>query len=227
MKSLYLLLATCLNTAALADDQTTVRDRVASFLSDYVIGRTQKIDTQGTLEEGGKTYQVDFKATIIWSGLTKTTEGLVFDERREVVQTNTLLDAQGSPVGEPLRQARVVVQRHAVTERRTTGSLVGLTTITENTAEDPTGTGYVTMLEISADGKELYLYQSLAGFVERSLDGVNEQPLALATAATLHLNADGRLITDQTWKFYKVDINRDFARQEIHRFNLTAIETTR
>lgn len=224
MKFRCLLLAALVAPTALADAQLPVRDRVAQFLGDNVVGRIQKIDSQGTIVDGANTYQVDFKATIQWSGLKTTAEGLVLDERREVVQTNTKIDAQGAAVGEPMRHERVVVQRHAVSERRTTQSLVGMTTMLENSEEDPTGSGFVTMIELSADGKELYLYQSLAGFVERSLDGITEQPVAMAMAATMRVDGDGKLVTDQTWKFYKVDINHDFARQEINRFNLTATE---
>lgn len=224
MKITCLLLAFGLSGAALADSQPSLRDRVARFLGENVVGRVQKIDTQGTIVDGENTYKVDFKATVHWENLKTTPEGLVLDERREVVQTNTRIDAQGAPIGEPVRLERVVVQRHAVSERRTTQSLVGLTTVTENTEEDPTGSGFVTMIELSTDGRELYLYQSLAGFVERSLDGITEQPVALATASTMRLDGEGKLVTDQTWKFYRVDVNRDFSRQEINRFNLTATE---
>lgn len=224
MKTLCLLFAFVIVPVAWADNQPSVRDRVTQFLGDNVVGRVQKIDSQGTISDGTNTYKVDFKATIHWSGLKTTAEGLVIDERREVVQTNTKLDAQGAAVGESVRHDRVVVQRHAVSERRSTQSLVGLTTVIENSEEDPTGSGFVTMIELSGDGKELYLYQSLAGFVERSLDGILEHPVSMAIAATLRLDGEGKLVTDQTWKFYKVDVNRDFAKQEINRFNLTATE---
>ncbi len=83
------------------------------------------------------------------------------------------------------------------------------------------------MVEISDDGRELYIYESLAGFSESSLDGKNLYPVATASSATLFVNKDGKLQTDETLKFYKVDVNKDFAREEINRFNLSAIELTR
>lgn len=227
MKLLFLTLTFVAGTSALAQEQFPVRDRVAQYLAANVMGRTQQIDTQGTLSSEGVEYRVDFKAKILWSGLESTPEGLVFLERREIKQTNTRLDQQGSPVGEPVISDRVVVHRYAVSERRTTHSLVGLTTVIENTDEDPTGSGFVTMLEISEDGKELYIYESMAGFVERSLDGVRVEPVSMATSATMYLDGEGKLTTDQTVKFFKVDVNRDFARQEINRFNLSAIELKR
>jgi hypothetical protein len=227
MKLIFSILAFCAGTSALAQEQASVRDRVARFLAANVMGRAQQVETQGTISSDGQDYQVDFKATIRWSGLETTPEGLIFVERREVKQTNTRIDQQGKPIGEPVHSDRTVTHRYAVSERSTTRSLVGLTTVIENSAEDATGSGSITMIEISDDGKELYIYESMAGFVERSLDGVRVEPVSMATAATMYLDAQGKLNTDQTVKFFKVDVNRDFARQEINRFNLSAVELNR
>lgn len=226
-KLLVLILSTWVCTTAYSQAEVSVRDRVATFLTTNVMGRSQLIETQGTMISAGKNFNVDFKATVRWSGLQKTDDGLLFQERREVKQTNIQVDAQGLPISEPVVSERTVVHQYALTERRSTGSLVGLTTVLQNTDEDPTGSGFVTMIEISADQKELYIYESMAGFVERSLDGVNEQPVSIATASTMYLDTNAKLVSDQTIKFYKVDVNKDFAKEEINRFNMTATEISR
>jgi len=43
----------------------------------------------------------------------------------------------------------------------------------------------------------------------------------------LSLNAEGKLVANETMKFYKVDVNRDFAREEFNRFDLTAVESSK
>ncbi len=227
MKFIAMILSGLVSTAVFANSENPVRDRVAKFLEGNVIGRTQEIATEGTLAVEGETVKVDFKAKITWSGLRLTSDGLVFDEHRDIKQTNTKIDGQGNPIGAPVVTDRQVTHHYAVGERRTTRSLVGLTTVSLDTTDAVTGEGYTTMMDMSEDGKELYIYQSMAGFVERSLDGITDIPVSLATSASLYLDQNGKLILDQTVKFYKVDINNDFAREEINRFNLSATEVSR
>ncbi len=199
-----------------------LRDRVATFLKKNVMGRTQTLSTEGTLDADGVSYLVKFQATISWDKLNETEEGLTFQETRDIKQTSTELDKAGKPVGQPINTDREVVREYAL--RPAADLLSGMTTISKNTLEDPTGTGFVTMAELSADDKELYLYESMAGFSEASLDGKNTIPVATSSAATLFLDKNGKLQTHETLKFYKVDVNKDFAREELHRFNLAASE---
>ncbi|MCX6126517.1 MAG: hypothetical protein NTV34_17420 [Proteobacteria bacterium] len=225
MKVAFFLMAALLTASGVeAAEPESVRDRVAQFLESNVIGRTQRSTATGTIKSDGQDYLVEFDATITWSNLQRTESGLVFDEQRDVKQSNTKIDAKGARIGDPIKSDRLVTQRYAVAERKTTNSLVGLTTVTQNTQEDSTGLGFVTMIEISADNKEIYVYQSMAGFAEKSLDGKNLYPVSIASSATISLNKEGHVQTDETIKFYKVDINKDFAREEINRFNISAIE---
>jgi hypothetical protein len=224
ISSLMLSTFSLSSLSAFAAAPESVTDRVAHFLESNVMDRTQSVKTEGTITTEGADYLVKFEAKITWSGLKKTAQGLIFEERRDILQSNTKIDSEGNATGEPTRSDRVVVRQYAVTERQTTHSLVGLTTVLQNSIEDVTSLGFTTMIEISSDDKELYIYESQAGFSEVSLDGINIQPVSTASSATLSVNKDGKLVTDETLKFYKVDINRDFAREEINRFNLTATE---
>jgi hypothetical protein len=224
MKRALLVFALGLNTFSFGATAPSVRDRVFDFLQNKVAGRTQVMDTEGTLTSDGAEYLVQFQASINWGGLRKTAEGLVFEETRDIKQSSTKLDAQGKPVGAPVKADRTIVHQYALSERATTGSLVGIATVTKNTLEDPTGQGFVTMIELSADDKELYLYGSTAGFTEASLDGKNIIPVANAFEATLFQDKHGKLQLNETLKFYKVNVNKDFSRDEIHRFTLSASE---
>jgi len=208
-----------------AAEATATRDRVFQFLDKNVIGRTQQVATEGTIESDGATYQAKFSAVIKFDKLEKTEEGLTFEETRDIKQTTTKRNLAGK--AEEAVSDRVVVIRHAVSERETTKSLVGVSTMTKNTLEDPTGKASVTMIELSTDGKELYVYQSQAGFSEASLDGKTIVPVAHATTATMFLDQAGKLNTNETIKFYKVDINKDFAREELHRFNLSMVQVSK
>jgi len=214
--------ALAFGAVAFAADAPSTRDRVFQFLEKNVMGRTQQLATEGTIEAEGATYQVKFSATIKWDKLEKTEEGLTFEETRDIKQSNIKRGAAGK--AEETVTDRVVVFRHALGERETAKALVGVSNMTKNTLEDPTGKASVTMIELSTDDKELYLYQSLAGFGEASLDGKTIIPVANASEATLSLDAQGKLNTNETIKFYKVDVNKDFAREELHRFNLSAVE---
>lgn len=227
MKLASLILASVLSVAAMAADTSPrpIRDRIHGFLDKNVIGRTQKVVTEGTISDEGNQYLVKFEAKISYAGLQKTEEGLTFDETREIKQTNTKLDKNGKSTAEVISTDRTVVHHYAVAERETTQSLVGLITMTKNTLEDPTGKGAIAMMEISADGKELYLYQSMAGFVEASI-GNSFGPVASAADATFFLDASGKLVTQETLKFYKVNVAKDYAREEISRFNVAATQVT-
>ncbi len=185
MRFFAVVVSALVSTSLLANSETPVRDQIAKFLETNVIDKPLKIETHGTMSSGGETVHVDFVATIKWTGLRRTDQGLVFDEQRDIKQTNTRVDAAGNPVGEPIINDRQVIHHYAVGERRTTKSLVGITTVTLNTNEDPTGEGYTTMIDMSSDGKELYVYQSMSGYIERSIDGVNDIPVSLATSATV------------------------------------------
>ncbi len=224
MKFALFLLASVIGTSIYGSESEPLRDRVAQFLESNVIGRTQRSTATGTIKADGHDYLVEFEATITWSNLQRTESGLVFDEQRDVKQSNTKINANGAPIGKPIKSDRLVSHRYAVSERKTTNSLVGLTTVTTNTQDDSTGLGFVTMIELSPDDKELYVYQSMAGFAERSLDGKNLHPVSTASASTFSRNKEGKFQTDETIKFYKVDINKDFAREEINRFNISAFE---
>lgn len=226
MKLISLILTTLIATNAMASEQKTVRERVAQFFEAKVVGRTQKVSTSGTMTANGENFQIDFSATITWSDLEKTADGFMVSEKRDTKQTSTKLDAQGHTVGKPIATDRTITRRLAVSERQTTNSLVGITTVTLDSGDASTGEGFSTMIEISSDDKEVYIYESLIGFAERSLDGVNFVPVATATAATLYLNEQGKLQTDETVKFYSVDVNHDFTRKEINRFNLSATEVS-
>jgi len=224
MKITSIYLAFLLSLPALAADPGSLRDKVYKFLSNNVMGRAQVIDTEGTLDSEGESYLVRFQATIRWGNLLKTEEGFSFDQLRTIQQSNTKLDKNGKPVGQPVRHDRQVMFHYALGERLTNNSMVGLATMTRNTADDPTGIGFVAMMEISKDDAELYLYESQAGFSEASLDGKSVIPVATASEATLSVNKKGKLELDETLKFYKVDVNKEFAREEFDRFNLNAIE---
>ena len=204
----------------------TLRDNVAQFLQSNVMDRTQLLATEGTMKSGDQVYQVKFNALVTWSGLRLTEEGLVFQQSRQIQQSSVPIDANGKPTGPVLNTDRVVVMQYGLTERQTSKSLVGLAVMTKNTQEDPTGVGSVAMIELSDDGKELYLYESQAGFREGSLDGINLVPMSSASEMTLFVDAKGKLQMNDTMKFYKVDLNRDFVREEIERFNLSATEVT-
>lgn len=210
-------------TAMAAEPQVSVRDRAFQFLDKNMMGRTQQVATEGTLESEGVTYQVKFSATIKWEKLEKTEEGLTFEETRDIKQTSTKPATATAPA-ETIVTDRVVVHRYALAEKQTTKSLVGVATVTKNTLEDPTGKAFITMLELSPDNKEVYLYQSLAGFAEASLDGKTVIAVASASDATFFLDNKGKLQTNETLKFYKVNVNKDFAREEVSRFNLSAFE---
>ena len=134
-------------------DQTSLQDRAFKFLQDNVMGRTQQIVTEGTIKSEGQEYLVKFKAVIKWEGLKKTDNGLVFEQTRDIQQSNTKLE-QGKPVGPAVQKDRVVAFQYALAERATSKSLVGLCTMTKNTLDDPTGKGFVTMVELSDDNKE-------------------------------------------------------------------------
>jgi len=226
MKLLFLFLAIGLSTFSEGVEPPSVRDRVFQFLQKNVIGRTQTLVTDGTIASEGEDFLIDFQATIDWAKLEKTKEGLTFEETRVIKQTSTKIDKAGKPVGPPVNTDRTVVHQYALTERVTTKSLVGLVTITKNTLEDEdsTGKGSVVMIDLSPDDKTLYLFTSMAGFTEASIDGKNIVPVANATEATFFIDAKGKLQTLETVKFYKVDVNKDFARQELSRFNISASE---
>lgn len=227
MKLTAFIFAVGVSVSCLGAEQTTVRDRAYTFLEKNVIGRSQKTTLDGTLNSDGVEYAVHFEATVKWDKLKKTEEGLEFDETRDIKQTSTQLDKAGKPVGTPINTDRVVVHHHALAERATVKALMGVTNVTANSLEDPTGKAFVTMAELSPDDKELYLYQSMAGFSEASLDGKNMIPVATASEATLFLDKNGKLHTNETVKFYKVDVNKDFAREELNRFNFSASEISR
>jgi len=216
-----------LSATSVRGDEVPVRDRIYKFLDQKVIGRTQRLSTEGTIAAEGDTYQVKFEADISWSKLEKTEEGLVFEETRDIRQTNTKLDKAGKPTNDTFKTDRVVVHRYSLGERKLTNSLVGVATVVKSTLEDPVGRAFITMVDLSADNKELYIYQSMAGFAEVTLDGRTYLPAASASDATLFIDPKGKLTTHETLKFYKIDINRDFAREEISRFNLTASEVTK
>lgn len=220
-------LMSALGWAVTPEDDHVLRDRVATFLQSNVMGRTQQIVTEGTIHSDGKDYRVKFKATVKWDGFRMTQDGFVFEQTREIEQTNTLVNASGQAAGPEVKNDRTVVMQYALTERTTNNSLVGLALMTKNTLEDPTGVGFVAMIELSADGKELYLYESQAGFGESSLDGKNIIPTAAAAEATLYLDEAGKLVINETLKLYKVDVNNEFKREEIDRFNLTGSEVNR
>ncbi len=211
------------SAVSMSVDPASVRDRVFSFLEKNVMGRTQKVATQGTIESDGVVYSVDFSADIKWDSLKKTEDGLTFQETRDIKQTSSKPGAGGKT--EAFVTDRVVILSYALAERQTTKSLVGIVTETKNTLEDPTGRAFVAMVEPSVDNKELYIYQALAGFSEASLDGKTLVPFSTATQTTLFLNASNKLVSNETVKFYKVDINKDFAKTELNRFELTAVET--
>ncbi len=225
MKLAVCVFAFSMSALSSAVETPSIRDNVFQFLEKNVIGRTQKLATEGTIESDGATLQVKFSATIKWDKLEKTEEGLIFEETREIKQTNIKRDASGKP--EETNTDRVVVLRHALSERETAKALVGISNMTKNTLEDPTGKGSITMIELSTDNKELYFYQSLAGFGEASLDGKTIVPVANASEATFFLDKAGKLTTNETIKFYKVNVNKDFTREEIHRFNISAVEVSK
>ena len=206
-------------------DNLSLRERAYQFVEKNLVGKTQVLSTEGNVSTDGEEYLVQFNATISWGNLEKTDEGLVFEETRDIKQTNTKLDASGKPTSQIVKTDRVVVHRYAVSERQTTNSLVGITTVTKNTLEDPTGRAFATMIELSPDNKELYLYTSLVGFVENSLDGKNLIPVSFAADATFFVDKSGKLRTNETLKFYKVNVNKDFAKEEVYRFNLSASES--
>jgi len=208
---------------SLAAEPPSVRDRVFTFLEKNMMGRTQQTALEGTLESDGQKYQVKFSATIKWDKLEKTEEGIIFEETRDIKQTSTKVGGTGG-AADVYNTDRVVVHRYSLSERETAKALGGYAAVTKDTLEDPTGKAFETMVDLSPDNKELYVYQSLVGFAERSLDGKTVIPVADAASATYFLDSKGKLQTNETLKFYKVDVNKDFARQEIHRFNVNAAE---
>jgi hypothetical protein len=224
MKLQILFFCCAFSAYSFAADKASVRDRIADFLQKNVVGRSQTLSTEGTLSSDGATYVVKFEAKISYANLEKTEEGLTFEETRDIKQTNTKLDATGKPTGEPFKTDRTVVHRYSVAERQTVNALVGVTNVVKSTLEDPTGKAFVTMIDLSDDNKQLYIYESMAGFAEASLDGKNVVPVATASDATLFLDANGKLQTNETLKFFKVNVNKEFAREEISRFNLSAAE---
>ncbi len=226
MKLVLVVLFIGLGSLSWGAEDFPVRDGVFQFLDKNVMGKSQKLSAQGTLTSDGSSYLVSFEATIKWEGLQKTPEGLVFDETRIIKQTSTKTDPKGKPIGEAIDTSRTVKLHHALAERDTANLLVGQSTMVENTLEDPTGKGFATMIQLSDDKRELYLYESMTGFVEASLDGKTVIPVATASADTFSLDNNKKLQTAETLKFYKVDVNKDFARTEINRFNLLAIEVT-
>lgn len=224
MKSAVIILAVLLSGSAFSEQTYPIRDRAYDFLSSKVANRSQNIVAEGTIQVDGKDYLVTFKAKVSWNNLQKTAEGLVFDQVREIEQSHTPLNDRGQKAGETIKTDRTVEFHYAVAERLTSKSLVGIATMTKNTHEDPTGHGSIVMLETNENGSELYLYASQAGFGESSLDGKNIVPVATASEATLFTNEEGKLQANETLKFYTVDVNKDFERKEVHRFNLTALE---
>lgn len=168
MKILSLIIASLLNTAVMASEEPSQLDRINQFLESNVMGRTLLTKAKGTNVVDGQNLLIDFESKTNWSNLAKTEEGIVYQERRDVKQTNTKLDAKGNPIGKPVSNDRIVTRRIAVSERKTTNSLVGVTTTLENTGDMSFGDAFETMIEISSDNKELYVYESLVGFVERS-----------------------------------------------------------
>jgi len=202
----------------------SLQDRTINFLMKNVMGRTQLVTTEGTVEHEGAKYAIKFQAHVTWNNLKRTQDGLVFDQVRQIKQSNTTLDASGKPTAKVTRTDRTVIMRYALTERVTTNSLVGVATMVKNTLEDPTGRANTAMIELRRDGQELYLYESQVGFSEASLDGKNISPIATASDATLFIGRGGQLMMYETLKFYKVNVNKDFAREEINRFNLNAVQ---
>lgn len=202
----------------------TLRDRTVHFLLKNVMGRTQLIKTEGTVEHEGAKYAIQFEAYVTWNNLKKTPDGLIFDQIRQIRQSNTALDKEGKPTAKVTRTDRTVVMRYALTERITTNSLVGVANMVKNTLEDPTGRASTVMIELNANATELYLYESQVGFHEASLDGKTIVPVATASDATLSTARGGQLMMYETLKFYKVDVNKDFNRTELNRFNLSAVQ---
>ncbi len=204
--------------------RVSLQDRAIHFMKKNVIGRTQLVTTEGTVEHEGAKYAIRFQAYVTWNNLKRTADGLIFDQVRQIQQSNTTLDAKGNPTAKVKRTDRTVIVRYALTERVTSNSLVGVANMVKNTLEDPTGRASTAMIELSPDNKELYLYESQIGFSETSLDGKNLSPVANASDATLSVDRSGRLMMYETLKFYKVNVNKDFAREELNRFNLNAVQ---
>lgn len=223
MRLAALFLAAGLNSYCLA--APSIGERAFKFLEKNVAGRALKTATKGTLSSDGQDFLVQYESTSKWDKLKRTPEGLTIEETRTIKQSSTLLDKANKPTGAPISTDRVVTFRYSLGERATANSLVGLTQMTANSLEDPTGHGFITMVEMSPDNKELYLYHSTAGFTEASLDGKNTVPVAAATESTFFVDKYGKLQTADTMKFYKVDVNKGFARQELNRFNLSSTET--
>jgi hypothetical protein len=224
MKLALILFSTALGSLCTAA-QPSIGDRAFNFLKMNMMGRVQEVSTEGTLTSEGEEYLVRFEAKIKWDGLTRTPEGLLFNETRDIKQTSTKIDKAGKTVGTPINTDRVVVHHYALGERPATGAMVGVTTVAQSSLEDPTGKAFVTMVQLSDDNKEFYVYQSMAGYAEASLDGKDTIPVSTASEATFSLNKKGKLQTVETLKFYKVELGNGHQRKETNRFNLFAIET--
>jgi hypothetical protein len=178
------------------------RTQFIDFFRREVLPKRLLTEVKGKTEDAQ--YYVNFRRVIAFGNFRTTKNGIIFDFRSMIKQTNTKLDAQGKPTGEIINRDRTVIRRVELALRQSTGKLVGFARTLSDSAEDPTGDATAVSIEMAADGRSMEIHHSTVLYDDGTLDEKTFVPVAIAEVSTLSLES-GRLKMDQKYMGFRVD----------------------
>lgn len=164
-------------------------DSAFRFIKTKLIGKT--IETKIVAKIAGGDLESEFTRRTLFLNLIQTPEGLTYDEVVLIKQCNYDLDKNGKRLDQPPAiKDRAVVQRVAVRERKSTGDLVGMSSILTNSLQDATGA--VTAVRMRVTGERLELIRSTPVYEDFFAPGGKEIAGASETTTEYFMD-NGRL----------------------------------
>jgi hypothetical protein len=179
------------------------RAHVIKFFRDHVIGRTVIAEPVTTRTDQGRIEGV-YEDQTFFSNLIETADGFHFD--MTAITKGILYELDSGQRGEPGESLDAVrVYRNEMTERRSSGNLVGFGHIisSTNTQPDPFS-GAVFLIQMRLEGGTLVVKETQSGYAD--VPGAGGKYQAVASDGTYRYTVeDGKLLVQFQQTTYDVD----------------------
>ncbi|MFC4006943.1 hypothetical protein ACFOY2_06910 [Nonomuraea purpurea] len=186
--------------------KTSERSRVIDFLERNVIGRTVVAEPITTYTNQGRTESTYIDQTF-FSGLVHTADGFRFDLTTVSLGRRYGLDDEGRHQENAGVLDAVRVYRYEMTERASSGRLVGFARFisSTNTASDPfSGTFFLVRMRM--EGDELVIQDTQVGYADFFDYGGTRKPVA-SDGLYRYTAQDGKVVLRFTQSTFDVDPN--------------------
>jgi hypothetical protein len=184
--------------------KTSDRAQVVKFLRNHVIGKTVVAAPVKTITDQGRT-EGAYEDQTFYSNLVERADGFSFD--LTVIFWGTLyeLDKAGKRAREEGSLNAVRVYRYEMTERKSTGELVGFARFVSstNTQPDPFA-GTVFLARMWLEGDALIVHETQAGYADVAVAGGISKPIA-SDGNYRYAIEDGKLVVHLQQATFDVD----------------------